>query len=314
MSTEKNTEVTLRLRNLCNYSCEYCNGRGVHLDTVLHDMEKLSKIYQHINPFVLTVLECGTGEPTLHPQIKDILSLCCKYGTVSMPTNNSIDPKNWLLKEFARSIFLNITVHPQAEKELDQFLERLIKIKELGSTISLRYIARPDRLESFLSLKEYFDTRGFNLIGIPFVGVYKEKEYPYNYSVEEKGHFGLAESAYWVHRIQMDIKDRNFEGIPCLAGYSLFCISPESELTRCLYDETIMEVPYEDARPCIMPYCGCYLMFKELNTQTSNYWNSVRVLSGYPPLKDGDTSDDDLYQKAYRTYNDLIKRYKKQIN
>ena len=182
----KNTEISFSLRNPCNYSCEYCIGKGVHNSIIQHDMKKLYDIYELTGSFVFTVFECGTGEPTLHPQIKDILFLMKNYGTISMPTNNSISPKNWLLKDFAKSMLLNITIHPQAEKEIDSFTERLVEIRELGSVINLRYIARPDRMHNIQRLKDYFEIRGFDIKGIPFEGSYNGKEYPISYSEDEK--------------------------------------------------------------------------------------------------------------------------------
>lgn len=307
----KNTEITFCLRNPCNYSCNYCIGKGFHNPLIFHDMNKLSEIYQSIKPFISTVFECGTGEPTIHPQIKEILSLCGLYGAVSMPTNNSQDPEKWLSKEYARVLYLNITVHPQAEKKLENFLDRLIRIKEMGATISLQYVARPDRIKRFLNLKEYFCNKGFSLTGMPYTGFFNGVEYPYSYLEEEKKSFGITESTYWLHRMGIDTKIRNFEGIPCLAGSSSFCIGPETTLKRCIYDETLLDAPYKEAQPCRVSNCGCGLLLKELNHQTSKYWNDLRALGGYPLLETEDKDDNQLYQEAYQKYQELMKSYNK---
>jgi organic radical activating enzyme len=307
----KNTEVVLCMRCQCNYSCDYCIGNR-NKDTVeLHDLDKLSKIYQATEPYIVTLFECKSGEPTLHPQIKEILSLCTSYGTVSMPTNNSLKPSKWLSKDYAKSILLNVTLHPQAETNLDAFLDHLIEIRELGSTIGLRYIGRPDKMKNIPKLKEFFKKNNFDIAGIPFIGDYENKTYPQGYTDEEKKFLGIDGDIYWVDRLSMDMKSKDFYGIPCLAGSSFFCLSPKTVLTKCLYDSTPIDGPFNEIQPCKVHRCGCSLMLKELNTQSPEQWNYLRGLSGYPLLEYTHESNDELYQKAVIIYQDLMKRYKK---
>ena len=307
----KNTEVSLCLRSPCNYSCEYCIGERIQSPVVEHDLSRLSKIYQSIGAFIFTVFECKAGEPTVHPQLKDILTICKDYGTISMPTNNSIKPNKWLPKSCAKSMLLNITLHPQAEEEIDGFTDRLTEIKEMGSEIHLRYIARPDRIKRLLALVEYFNKKGFKIQGVPFNGIYEGKHYPDSYSKYEKLEMGLDERSYWYSRLEIDMKIRNFKGIPCLAGYSLFNIGPSTTLRKCLYDLEPLDSPRTEAQPCRVTSCGCGCYLKELNVFTPSYWNYVRGLSGYTLMDADNRTNDQLYQEAHRIYWDLMGRYNK---
>lgn len=306
-----NTEITLALRNPCNYTCAYCIGQHQHQDVILHDLNKLEQIYTDIKPFILTVFECKTGEPTLHPQIKDILRLCRAYGTISMPTNNSIKPSSWLDKAYASGLLLNITLHPSAESDLKAFIDRLKAMQDFGVTrINLGYIARPDRMEQLKALQDNFELAGFKLRGVPFSGDWNGIKYPNGYTVEDKVLLGINESTYWLTRLSM-VMERNFKGIPCLAGKTLFCVSPETKLTRCLYDQAEISSPYTQPQPCRVDFCGCYLLLEALNNQTTQYWNHVRRIGGYPLLPTNNKTDEQLYLEAYQTYLNLMQQYGK---
>jgi len=306
------TEVTISLRCPCNYSCYYCVASHQIDPVVNHSLERIREIYESIGSFTLTTLECGAGEPIIHPQIRDILEICTESGVVTIPTNNSLAPKKWLPKNHPERLLVRTALHPQGEKILDTFLDRMLYLKELVADVTVIYVAHPKRLDKINEYTKYFAKHQITFDVTAFSGKYLDKNYPESYTPEELKILGVEESSYWYHRLVPEMSIRDFSGIPCLAGYRTMFIGPQTDLQRCLYDNAKLKNPYHKALPCRVKNCGCGLVLEELNTYQIEFWNNLRKIAGSDLLpQDSDRSNDELFDQNKAKYWELMKRYGK---
>jgi MoaA/NifB/PqqE/SkfB family radical SAM enzyme len=304
-----NSEVRIAIRNPCNYSCYYCVGHNEKQETVLFDLGKIAAFYASWEGFVVTSFECGAGEPTLHPQIKELLNICASKGMSSIPTNGSTSPKRWM-PDKASSIYLRAALHPQSEKDFEGFMRRLLEAKEMGAFVSVTYVLHPDRVEQAEKYKAAFKEQGIYMGLSAFTGTHNGKDYPLAHSVEERKMIG--ESAGWNQQLQCDTVTRKFGGIPCFAGSQSIYVTPSGNFRRCLYDTNEIQAPLKVAEPCrISGSCGCGWLLEELNTLSPEFWNYWRGLAGLERMPSEGLNDDQLYQRNRAKYLELMTRYGK---
>ena len=127
--------VTLQLEGPCNYLCWYCVGERTsmaHPVPVMHDLPKLAKIYASLKRRipVRTTMAAGGTEPALHPQIRQIVEMCTRFGSMEILTNLSRPVSEWL--PGPTNCILRATIHPEAEKDVDGFLDRVREAQALG--------------------------------------------------------------------------------------------------------------------------------------------------------------------------------------
>lgn len=133
--------ITVQVRNPCNFRCFYCAAKGHNnepverfdLDAMKAQLDKIKIFYDSINvPFIVCDLECGGGEPTVHPQFKALMELLSNYGAVSFPSNNSQDPKRWLPQERTQRLLVISCLHPEAEANIDRYLKNARYLLDQG--------------------------------------------------------------------------------------------------------------------------------------------------------------------------------------
>ena len=109
------TEVVVEIRNPCNYRCFYCVAHNQNNTPVQQfDLEAVDRALARPKAeSVVISLECGGGEPTVHPQFAELAAILTRYGVLSFPSNNSQDPKRWLPKANPERIFMRSTLHPE---------------------------------------------------------------------------------------------------------------------------------------------------------------------------------------------------------
>ena len=308
------TEMIIAIRGRCNYSCSYCVAKNFKEDVSLYTQPSLEAIYDKLDSFVVTTLECGGSEPTIHPQIRDILELALRHGPVSVPTNNSLPPAKWLPQVNPRNMLVRAALHPQGEKHLDAFLNRLLQIRETGADIRVVFVAHPARIEDVERYVDLFQEKNILMEITPFVGEWEGKQYLYSYTQEERDRLYISEDSYWYTRLSSETSIRDFSGIPCLAGYRSFYIDPQGEFHRCLYDSLVLKEPLKKAAPCRVDYCGCGLLLEKLSTLgDARYWNHYwRGMARLPALTvDDPRAPEEIYQDLQAIYWDLMKRYRK---
>jgi organic radical activating enzyme len=264
-------EVIIEIRNPCNYRCFYCVAAGRNNEPVQRlDLEAIEKAYGFLKQkCVVTSLECGGGEPTVHPQFPALVELISRYGAVSFPTNNSQAPEHWLPKATAHRLLIRSALHPESEEKLDRYLRNARYLIEHGCDFAGTFIAHPSRLEKIGEYRKFFQDAGVPFYPVAFIGDYQGKRYPHSYAEEEKRMIGIDQQAhYWLHQIEPHVtRIRNFRGIPCIAGFRSIYITKEGSLRRCMYDlERVLDKPLSKSEPCGVSNCGCGMLLDKMNS------------------------------------------------
>jgi len=309
--TARICEVMLEIRNPCNYRCFYCVAKG-HNNEPVQDLEidKIEQIYKGIHAdLIVTQLECGGGEPTVHPQFPDLIRLASKYGAVSFPSNNSQNPERWLPKETAKRILVRSALHPESESEerLERYLRYARFLMDAGCSFTATFISHPTRIAKIPEYRKRFSEFGISLVPVPFIGEYEGRSYPHAHTQEERQLLGLQDdNTPWLRRIQPHAnRIRNFRGIPCLAGAQSLYITGKGDLRRCTYDLRKLDRPLEKAQPCGVKSCGCGLLLDQLNTLSTpdvhNYWGSF---VGLKPVRFN--AQESARSRGYASYDDAM--------
>lgn len=105
-------KIEIRLNEKCNYNCPYCED--LHRDTpfVLLDFDNLERVFKQ---FEDTWFFIYGGEPTLHPEIIELVNLCKKYSNQIIIQTNGSNPSviKDLINEYS-NIIVNYSYHPSS--------------------------------------------------------------------------------------------------------------------------------------------------------------------------------------------------------
>lgn len=327
---DQNLHITIKIRCPCNYKCFYCQARNIQGKTEYFIVPELRDIYRNFatdaNSFIVTGFECGGSEPTIHPQFREILETVLDCGVAYFPTNNSIDPDKWVPRNHPDRMHILASLQTQGEKDIYQFILRLLYLRELGAHVCVSYVAHPLRIGKVPEYSDMFRSKDIAFTVFPYVGEYQGRKYPESYSTDEletvrkfsegrqfkndgvSKHYNI-EWIDWASVLLNEAPIRNFAGIPCLAGKTSFAIDSSLKLTRCLYDSTPLDKPYDTAVPCKVTSCGCGFNLEELNTYSNDFWNFYRIRVGWRNLLDK-TLDEVIVEKR-KKYWELMERYNK---
>ena len=123
--------VDWNLLRRCNFSCTYCAPDIHDYDSEFPSMEQLQ---QEFNDIIVpdnraVHFNLNGGEPTIHPDIMDILKMCHSKGTVEMLSNGtaSVSKYNDIL-DYAK---VNISLHHELinEKHMEKFIQNHILLR-----------------------------------------------------------------------------------------------------------------------------------------------------------------------------------------
>ena len=288
-------EVIIAVRNPCNYRCSYCVAAGNNAEPVKRfNFAAIDNKFSLIkSKMIVTSLECGGGEPTVHPEFADLLRLCAQYGVVSFPTNNSQNPRRWFPNGLGGRIEIRAALHPEGEEDLTRFLQYARHLIEDGCDFRCVFVAHPTRLVKIKFYIDRFAAEEVPFLAIPFIGRYNGQSYPYSYTEEQQKLLeyvkpGLVQKMRPDHAIKIGShvnRVRNFRGIPCLAGYRHIYISEDGRMQRCLYDQRAIEGLLSAATPCEVKSCGCGLFLENLNfSQTPDFFDFFAEKAGFDAL------------------------------
>jgi MoaA/NifB/PqqE/SkfB family radical SAM enzyme len=303
------SEVTIEVRNPCNYRCSYCVAAGHNnVPVQMFDFEPIKAFYEGLKDnLIVTALECEGGEPTVHPQFPELIRMISSYGAVSFPSNNSQNPERWLPKETASRLVIRSSLHPQAEEDLPKYLKHARYLLDAGVHFTTTFVSHPSRMDKIADYKKQFAEAGVPFTPVGFIGLHDGKKYPNMYTDEEKALIGLTDSSrYWMHQIEPHVtRVRRFRGIPCLAGYQSFYLTNKGTIRRCAYDKRPLDGPLKEAKPCGVKICGCGLQLEKLNSlNTGEFFNSWASIAGAKPL---DINFDKMAQNhGYENVNEAM--------
>jgi len=143
-------DIMVEHQGPCNYRCWYCVGPGTGspYPLKLHDLAIVQTFYDKLEE-AKTTYYCRGTEPAIHPQTCELVSIAAPVGPVVIRTNFSMPVEQWL--PGPHNVQLLVTIHPEAEQDMDGFLERLLSAQEQGYVIRLSVLViegdRPDLRE-----------------------------------------------------------------------------------------------------------------------------------------------------------------------
>ena len=117
--------VDWNLLRRCNFSCTYCAPDIHDLTSEYPSMEQLQQEFNNIKvPEGRSVhFNLNGGEPTIHPNIIDIVKMCHSRGSVELLSNGTASVKKYNeLLDYAK---INISLHHELinEKHMKKFVE-----------------------------------------------------------------------------------------------------------------------------------------------------------------------------------------------
>lgn len=220
--------VNLEISSVCNAKCTYCpTGVGKHLvDTKYMTLELFEKVVKHLikievlNPEVRGINLYNWGEPFIHPNLDEILTILGKYNLKAMFSSNfikfpKISEKNY--KNISTVTFSLCSLDKERYKniykaDLDKVLENYNKFLEQKNKFNpsivmsvnwLRYHFNDDEYDY---AKNYFNERNVHAIGDNFYAMLADKN---TWLDLTEGKTNPEDAKYYD--IEQAFKDINFE-------------------------------------------------------------------------------------------------------
>lgn len=233
----------------CNFRCPYCYYIGMHssedrdFGTIRewHDSLKASFGNQSL------YLYLGFGEPTLGKKFIDIIDMIESEPNWQLRIVSNIATKEVRIAantQLAKEGRLHIvsSFHPSMISR-EKHLDTLLYLRERGIEVPTVYVGYPPYLKHFKDDIEYFRKHGFLVHVRRFAGEYKGKEYPIEYTEEERILFGKYQDNGMLKYMQSDIISH---GELTYSGFSFFVMDSVGNMG---YDSDLFQ-PYTKYR-CI---------------------------------------------------------------
>jgi organic radical activating enzyme len=150
--------VDWNLLRRCNFSCTYCAPDIHDLDSGFPSLIQYKKEFEEIEvpPGREIHFNLNGGEPTLHPNILDIVKMCKKRGTVELLSNGTASIK--LYNELLEHTKINISLHHELINE--KHMQKFIDIALLGKgQLVFKYFNTFDeeKFKKYLNILEQFE-------------------------------------------------------------------------------------------------------------------------------------------------------------
>ena len=173
----------------CNYNCTYCflnfEETKNHFKTVYLKPQEWLRIWKDIyNRYGQCHMQITGGEPFVYPEFIDLISGLAKMHSFSISTNLSWNVNEFIAKTQPEKIRIDAAFHPEFTN-VDEFLNKLIKLKDSNYMTSVTMVAYPPLLAKIKDLGKVFKLGGFDLILYPYRGPFQDRDFPMEYSEEE---------------------------------------------------------------------------------------------------------------------------------
>lgn len=213
----------------CNYRCSYCffegkweeyKKRNIYL-SVPEWMKYWRAIYNKSGRCAILITG---GEPFVYPDFIDLIhELSQMHYPINISSNASSDLERFVRQIDPQRVSLSISFQPEFA-DLDEFLEKMIFLREHKFDGCINLVAYPPFLEKLDYYRKRFSSKGEQLKVIPFWGQYQGRHYPFAYTQEEKGVVGIDDS--WFRKVRK-------KGKLCSAGQRSALIFPDGKVARC---------------------------------------------------------------------------------
>jgi acyl-CoA thioesterase-1 len=175
----------------CNYRCPYCYYIGLHhpSDKFFGTIEQWHRGFKESFGNQHLVFYLAFGEPTIGISFYDIVEMVDSEPNWELRiTSNVSQPMENLVKSKSTRegrLHINASFHPLTVS-IDEFLNKILFLRERGIEISVVYVAYPPFLKRLESDIAVFSEHNFVVHVRRFQGNYRGKEYPYAYTDEER--------------------------------------------------------------------------------------------------------------------------------
>lgn len=251
--------VYIEITNSCNLKCSFCtlNKRTTKMMSIDEFNQIIKKLKYYTDYLYLHVL----GEPLLHPQLKDFITLASQYFKINITTNGTLVHRNLSWLQLAPIHQLNISIHNFDQQEIDEetYLQQMLIDSELLSKnmyVSLRF---------WNSTNQEFNQDTLKLLALI------QSQYPFDLDkFISKGRITLAKNLFLNTQNQFVWPSLNNDYVGhgrCLGG---------SEQLAILVDGSVV--------PCCLDGDGSAVLGNVLNECLSNVLESeryVQLINGF---------------------------------
>jgi len=275
--------ITWYINVACNYRCPYCQPekyieRRENFEKIIKIWEK---IYMDYGPCHISF---SGGEPTIYPDFFKMLKGLVKYHTIELITNLSFNVDKFINNFTPEQARIGASFHPDMV-DFESFFEKVKKIHLNEFEIWVTYVGYPPNLGKLGYYKERVEELGVHFSILPFNGSYNGKNYPRDYTGEErKIIFNEAktdqpnkETVEWKLVENKDVQ----KGKICKMGFKYARIYPDGNAYRCcakeaeflgnIYEGTFKL--FEEPKVCKIEHCPCWkCMIVGEEDRWKNYW------------------------------------------
>lgn len=272
------------INNECNYKCSYCKPQDIK--TVFADINRWMGIWGAIyDKYGSCHIHISGGESFIYPDFIELIARLSKRHTLEFSTNLSGDIMPFIEKVGPDRARLGGSFHPEFA-DFDDFLKKVLLLNKSGYEVWVNYVAYPLHLKDMARYKTSVEEKGIRFSIQPFNGEYEGRDYPQNYTKEEKKLMNLG-NIDDVNRETIDWRTdgtrSSIKGRLCRMGQMYARIYPDAEVYRCcaggasrlgnLLNGTFRLL--KEPMPCETDNCPCWkCMLVGREGHWSTYWTT----------------------------------------
>jgi len=239
-------KFTWELGFFCFFKCFYCFYSLEGWENLLERQkpikgtEEIVEAWNYIyGKFGKAKIYITGGEPFLYPDFNLIVKNLAKLHKIEITSNLSVGINEFIdiNRDLTENIEFNATFHPMYI-DINKFLEKVLLLRENGFKCRVCYLAHPVQLREMLLYKRYFLNFKIVMTPVEFVGNFRNRNYPEEYSKTEKEFLNLVLN--WDNNWQISAKELNVEKEKvysgekqCIAGYSYGVIDVKGNVRPC---------------------------------------------------------------------------------
>lgn len=166
--------VELHLTDQCNLNCEWCTDRELRKNMATLPVESIEKIFQEFSMHKTGVTLEGGGEPTLHPDFREIVDMGYKYSLdMGLITNGIVDISDCIHKLKWIRVSLDSSNEKEYEKEkgancFERVLTNIEKMSEVRNPqktyIGVGYVLTKRNTDDIVTLVKRLDKMGVDYL------------------------------------------------------------------------------------------------------------------------------------------------------
>jgi MoaA/NifB/PqqE/SkfB family radical SAM enzyme len=222
------------LNNECNYQCSFCKPQDIK--TVFATTDKWIQIWDGLyERYGACHLHISGGEPFIYPNFIELISRLSQKHTLEFSTNLSMDIQPFIDNISPHRARLGGSFHPEFS-QFERFFKKILLLKDKGFEVWVNYVAYPSHLPEMGKYKRLVEEQGIRFSIQPFNGTFSGREYPRQYTDEEKmlmADGGLDDVNKETIDWRTDGAKSSIKGKLCRMGQVYARIYPNAEVYRC---------------------------------------------------------------------------------